>query len=160
MLRRLIDGFVLRPTVLVAALLCLANSSPSHAQNTQREEQITKQAFNNLSHETLICAAYYSIAAACLAKDARGADTAKRYEGYSELSIRRAVVFGKTAGVSDNATSARTSMALERLRSETENSCTNIAVQLRRYNADCQSLLENPKARLDALATEAITLAR
>lgn len=113
----------------------------SHAARAAEDE--AQRIANNFSHENLICGVYHSLVSQCLANRDLKDGLVEQYQQTSMAFIERSVKIGRAAGLSEAALSARVDIAQQDMRSEIENSCTNIAVLLRKHAQQCKQLYEN-----------------
>lgn len=133
--------------ITVALCACVASAS---AQDVDK----TKLAGNNLSHEHVICGAYFAAVGQCLktrpdleAKNSLGS----QYSAISETVLERGRLFGLAAGVSEKATIARFQISLKMMVEDMEASCSNISVLFAKYGDSCRALAEDPRPRLEEL---------
>jgi hypothetical protein len=98
---------------------------------------------NNFSHENLICGVYHSLVAQCVANRDPNDPLAETYRQTSMAFIERSVKVGRAIGLSEKALTARVEIAQQGMRSEIENTCTNISVLLQQHAKQCKRLLED-----------------
>jgi hypothetical protein len=103
---------------------------------------------NNFSHENAICGAYALFVHQCLKNKDAADPVAKRYFDLGDDYLKRSQSSGKIAGVSQKALSARVDLAIEELKSDTENNCVNIAVLFQKHAQSCKTLYEDGPAQL------------
>jgi hypothetical protein len=97
----------------------------------------------HFSHENLICGVYNSLVAQCVENRDPNDPLAKTYRQTSTAFTERAVKIGQAIGLSEKALMARVQIAQDGMYSETESTCTNIAVLLRQHAKQCKRLLED-----------------
>ena len=109
---------------------------------------------NNLAHEHLICAAYFTIVAACMMqRDGEKDPTGLRYKEVGEALIERGFRIGEIAGVSFNASKARPEVAIQEMREKIEHSCSNISILLQEHMNACVTLHNEGPDRLRAIVS-------
>ncbi|KRR26469.1 hypothetical protein CQ14_03000 [Bradyrhizobium lablabi] len=132
-------------------LLCavfFACVSTAAAQDIQK----IKDAANNFSHENLICGAYYLFVAQCIQNKNPNDPLAAQYTTGAQTFMKRGIETGKLADVSDKAISAKVEIAVEEMKTDTENNCVNISVLYKKHAHQCKSTYENgPAAFSDRL---------
>jgi hypothetical protein len=105
---------------------------------------------NNFSHENAICGAYNLFVSQCLKNKDQNDKLASDYFTVGDNLIKRSLEMGRSAGLSEKALSARVDLAIEDLKSDTENNCINIAVLYKKHAQTCKSLYEDgPRKLLD-----------
>lgn len=134
----------------MVGVLGLLTSSVSAYSASNATEQITQVA-NNFAHENMICGAYYMFVSKCMGN--RGSNDkplADQYMYAAKIFVGRSISAGKTIGLSDKATNARMSIAIDDMKSDTENNCINISVLYQKYAHKCKSLMDDGPSELAA----------
>lgn len=141
-----------RSQLCVTILAALTSAFLSITATSAGELEKIQELANNFSHENTICGAYYLFVPQCLKKKDPADQLAEIYKTGAGTFINRSIETGKIAGVSAKALSARMDMAIADQKSETENSCTNIAVLFQKHAKKCKSVLEDgPQSLADGL---------
>ena len=95
------------------------------------------------------CASYYAIVSRCAENSGQPQFAEKASEAFKRL-MPLIYTSGKTAGLNNGALLGRLQMWLDKMKSETDNSCVNLAA-LYKYAFPCKSLVESPDKRLREL---------
>lgn len=119
---------------------------PASAQ----DDQIARlnQAMNNLSHEYIQCAAYFSIVSVAMENSARP-DIASKYKEVSDAALEYGLGFGEVAGLLPETASARYEMELSSMADRIANNTSNISILGRDYADPCLTAMEDMDSRVD-----------
>ena len=141
--------------VIVAALAVAARADPSATY---------RLAMNNLGHETIECAAYFSVVAAMLstqplprAGDDLIADQMTR-AGFA--MFKRALAIAEKINQKQEAVEARFQMHITQMSEEIGGDAINISILLHRYGRPCQVAADDMAARVEYWVDQAINAAR
>lgn len=114
------------------------------------------QDLNNYSHQSIICATYYTITAQCLRNraDQESNLLAGRYDLLAKQAIEESYQTAKIAGLSDKAAIARSEIEAQGQMDDIENSCINISVLNLKHGKLCKSFMETRGKTLDAIVAK------
>ncbi|HUW74540.1 MAG TPA: hypothetical protein VMW05_11055 [Methyloceanibacter sp.] len=129
----------MRKHLLTAALL--ASAASAHAAPTE-------QVFNNMSHEMIECAVYYSIVVVAVTK-ANKTDTAHKYQQASDKALGLASKYGDAAGLKQETSVARYKMSAKAMRQQIGDDLSNISILMGEHHELCGAALENPEGRFE-----------
>ncbi|WP_375413065.1 hypothetical protein [uncultured Bradyrhizobium sp.] len=129
-----------------SAGLALLATLTGHAD--AQDAKKTKEIANNFSHQNLICSSYYYFVGQCLEKADPKDRLVKQYRTGAETFLQRGIDMARVAGVSDKAINAKMELAIEDMKSETDNDCVNIAVLLKKHAKTCKSTMDDGPAIL------------
>lgn len=107
-----------------------------------------KQDLNNYSHQSIICATYYTITAQCLLNRDKNDPLAARLQGLANTSIDESYRTGKIAGISEKALTARSLIEAEGQTNDIEGSCGNISVLNLKHGRRCKAFMESREQQL------------
>ena len=127
-------------------LMVLISSSSAYAENDQTSNEIT----DNISHEFVVCASYFSIVAQGL-RNSGDKTTATKYDQASETAIDYAVIAAgqsRTTEMARKVTLARFEIELKSMVKEIENDVSNISILSNQYAFRCKGVMENPEAMM------------
>lgn len=130
--------------VAVCLILPVLCSCTAKAQDARKAQEIA----NNFSHQNLICSSYYYFVAQCLENKDSKDGLVTQYRTGAETFMQRGIEMGRVAGVSDKAISAKVELAIDEMKSDTENDCINISVLFKKHAKFCKSIMEDAPARL------------
>lgn len=137
---------VMKPTMRAALLVVIVSVFRLSAF---AEEMPTTwpQAMNNLAHEYTECAAFYLIVSKGI-KDGGNDDLAADYAAVAKTALSFAKVYAVDAGLLDETTDARLSLALEKMTQRIAYSTANIAILTKDYAMTCKVAMEDTDSRL------------
>lgn len=104
--------------------------------------------FNQVSEEASECFAYYTVAKQCAPQNATQAELDK-VQSFANAASLLAIMYGKFAGMSDEAILARSTLKLQNENGAIEGKCVNFSILMLKYLDACKALLENPKRRVE-----------
>jgi hypothetical protein len=104
--------------------------------------------FNQVSEEAAECFAYYMITKQCAPETATPAELDKVLSFASAASLL-AIRYGKSAGMSDDAILARSTLAIQNVGSTIQGKCVNFSILMLKHLNACKALLENPERRVE-----------
>lgn len=139
--------------IRLAASFWLATGVASFATAQTSDANLNKlmDFANNFSHENGVCAAYSLFVHQCLKNKNPSDPVVEQYLKLGNDFIERSISTGKIAAISDKALAARIDIAIEEMKTETENSCSNISVLFKPHAKTCKALYENgPSLLADA----------
>jgi hypothetical protein len=127
----------------VVALL-LASVVRADAQTPEQARLV----LNNVQHEMIECAAYYTIMQTCIGKERDPA----LYETTAKIVTKlheQAFDIGRRIGLTRDATLSRVKMSMESQMGLMNKDCINTSSLLSRYAARCKVVFENPDKIVD-----------
>jgi TonB family protein len=128
-----------------AASVCLVSGSASAQDDVQR------QALNNLQGEMTKCAAYYAIGNECLRLRERPQEDAQLIQvgaAAKDRLSKQAVEIGIAVGITPDAILSRLSNEITSMKALINNSCINMASLLSRHAVRCKRVTEDPDSIL------------
>ena len=143
-----------RYAVAVLVGLGAAVTSPeiTPAQDRSRDQKI--DVMNELAGEMLECSSYFLILAQCVEShpDPRAPKIAENYRHSAQQLGTLAITVGRSIGITDEATEARTKLSFGQQMKSIKNNCINISVLLERYSDFCALMGRTPDKRMEELA--------
>ena len=111
------------------------------ALKPQAEQEVRlKNAWNNVQHELMECAAYYNTQAVCLKVSEYDEKTVKGARDISSEFLNRASRVAQTIGMTPDALASRFKMAQEDQLKLLKGSCVNFSSLMSRYQDRCELL--------------------
>jgi hypothetical protein len=114
------------------------------------QEDRLRQVFNNLAHDHIACAAYFTIGAQCAARSNQP-ELGKRLEVISDEIMKRAATYTKEAGLRDETILARFKLAINGMMRDMEKDCGNVSIVMAQHNDACEVITKAPDKRADEL---------
>jgi hypothetical protein len=133
----------------LATLFLLTSCSLALAQGTDTPE--FRQVMNNLSHEHIECASYYSLVSACLKNRGDSGALAEQYDKLVTIMLERALKAHMEAKLLPATFKARLDITSSELKKEIADDCGNISILSVRYGNSCKKLAENMSGRIEEL---------
>lgn len=119
-------------------------AAPIYAQESSPE---WTRAMNNLAHEYITCAAYFSIVAIAGENSGDG-ELAESYNKVAAQAIENAQMVGDEAGLLPEAHGARLDMAIKQMSEAIGQNTSNIAILMNEHSDACIETIENLEARI------------
>lgn len=133
--------------ILCQVVLIILISTSAYAGNDEIENEI----FDNVSHEFVECASYFSIVAQGLRN--RGDMTvAEKYVQASDTAVKYAVMAApknRTSEMALKVTLSRFELGLKSMLKEIDNDVSNISILSNKYGYRCKDAMENPEAMME-----------
>lgn len=133
---------ILRITLL---LLLIPVALPSYSEPT--EEQVQYEIYDNISHEYIICSSYFGIVVGGLEQIGQN-ESAKKYQGYSEMSLELAYKVAmetRTQKVAEEVSLARLNNAGKDMVKAISGDYSNISILSSKYSDSCIEAMTNPE---------------
>jgi len=124
--------------LIFLGLLVVDACMPAHAIDLEKAKRIA----NNFSHQNLICSVYSRFVAACLGNRDKQDTLVGQYEKLAETFAKRSAETAVVAGVSAKALEARMQIAVDEMKEDIDNDCTNVSVILQKHARACKELAE------------------
>lgn len=124
--------------LLFASFTVLADEFPS-------AEEFAKEVANNVSHEYVVCAAYYAIVASALensGKQETAVDYKEVYENTITLAVTSATI-GRDAEMAMDVTTSRLLMEMDAMEASIDNDYANISLLMGKYLKRCEFVLNS-----------------
>lgn len=137
--------------VATYGLSLLAVSPVSAAVPTAVLPWTSVDAALEMSSEGAQCMAYFAAARQCTLNTGRP-DVAGKLMTAITTANELSTVFGKAAGMRDEAIIAQMKLATGNVMGDLQGSCANMAIPTDRYAKVCKALLDDPKERAQTLA--------
>jgi len=133
--------------ILWQVILMILISTSAYAGN----DEIKNEIFDNVSHEFVECACYFSIVAQGFRN--RGDVTVEgKYLQASDTAVNYAVIAAQKSRTSEMArkvTLSRFELGLKSMLKEIDNDVSNISILLNKYGYRCKDAMENPEAMME-----------
>jgi hypothetical protein len=129
---------------MIAALI-VSGQAYAQQDTSLRRLALMERVLNNVHHEMITCAAYFSAVSACMgnANDKNGEAS---YAAASGKMISMAAEIGSSLGLTDDAQGARAKIEADKIRSALHGNCMNISAIIVRHMDRCTTVAENPDA--------------
>lgn len=132
--------------ILWQAVLLILISTSAYAEN----DVIKNEIFDNISHEFVECASYFSIVSQAMRNDS-DQTVAEKYKQASDTAIKYAVIAAEESRATEMAqkvTLARFELGLKSMLKEIDNEVSNISILSNKYAFRCKGAMENPDAMM------------
>ncbi len=128
--------------ILWQVVLIILISTSAYAEN----DEIKNEIFDNVSHEFVECANYFSIVAQGFRN--RGDKTvSEKYDQASDTAVKYAVMAAeksRTSEMAQKVTLSRFELGLKSMLKEIDNDVSNISILSNKYALRCKDAMENP----------------
>ena len=137
----------------IAILICTLSPWLCRAQTTD----FFTVAVNNAGHEMIECAAYYGVMSQGLRNSPgeKFQETAEVYERTMTTAIGLALTYAEEIKQKPEAVEARLDIAIKDMMGTIDNNYVNSSILMAKYAEPCQTVLNDPAARLQHWMDEA-----
>lgn len=132
----------MKRTITAIALTLLA--VPVSAQEVS---SVIPRAMNNLAHEYVICAAYFSIVAIA-AENSNDAGLADQYYAVANSALESATMVGEEADLLPETHGARFDIAVKDMSDRINGNTSNISILFAAHSDECQEAMNNLEGRM------------
>lgn len=129
----------------VAAIALALLAVPVGAQEMT---SVIPRAMNNLAHEYVICAAYFSIVAIA-AENSNDAGLAEQYYAVANSALESAAMVGEEANLLPETHGARFDIAVKDMSDRIGGNTSNISILFAAYGESCQETINNMEGRME-----------
>jgi hypothetical protein len=129
--------------ILWQVVLIFLISTSAYAGNDEIENEI----FDNVSHEFVECASYFSIVAQGI-RNSGDETVAAKYDQASDIANKYAVMTAeksRTKEMAQKVTLSRFEISLKSMLKEIDNNVSNISILSNKYGYRCKGAMENPE---------------
>ncbi|MDQ7839035.1 MAG: hypothetical protein RDU59_11170 [Thermodesulfobacteriota bacterium] len=132
--------------ILWQLFLIILISTSAYAEN----DQIANEIVDNISHEFVDCACYFSIVAQGI-RNSGDKTLAAKYDEASDTAMKYAVIAAEKSRITEMAqkvTLARFELGLKSMIKEIENDVSNLSILTNKYAFPCKTAIETPEAMM------------
>lgn len=130
-------------TIILLALISIATNVCAGS----KEDDISNQIYDNISHEYVDCGAYFIIVSQVI-KNTKEGETADQYAKLSDMAMNYALIVakeGRSSEMAQKVTLARYEIAVKSMIDEIDSDVSNISILSNKYAFRCKDAMENPE---------------